>query len=1216
MRKFYSLVISLIVTSLVLSVSAQERNFWSSVDESSVPGLYAGGGRPTAFKLFRLQTTGFRAAINLAPSENAVTARNSSFRITLPYKNGELMSFSVVDAPVMAPGLAARYPGIHSYAGVSTTDATVRLRFSVSPQGVNASIMSPGSPTVYIDPVTRDRNTEVYQVVDRNALPPQDAPFTCSTHDILNPLSDPATARGNSADDGQLRKFRLALCATGAFSQFFLDGTETTDAERKAKVLAAQNVIMTRANAIFENEFAVRLVLVETNDAVIYLDAANDPWGDLNSATQLTCDANIGSANYDIGHVIDRGPDNGNAGCIGCVCVAGQKGSGFTSYTNLGNTDLFVVDYMTHEMGHQLGANHTFSFNYEGSIAQTEPGSGSTIMGYAGITNADVQPHSDDYFHSISIQQVTNYIRTGTGSSCASLTATGNAAPTANAGADYTIPISTPFTLTGTGTDANSTDVLTYDWEQNDRRLSSYPVFPTVNSPSGPQFRSYPPTAGPTRTFPQLSSILDGSNTNTWEKLPSVNRLLNFRFTTRDNRLGGASNAEDDMTVTTTATSGPFQVTTENTAVNWEGASSQTVTWNVAGTTGAPVSCANVNILLSTDGGLTFPTTLVANTPNDGTETIVVPDNPTTSARIKVQSVGNIFFDINNVNFTIIQATIGFNFTSPAATTVACAGPTSATVTLGTTAIGGWTTPIVLTSTGAPAGTTVSFAPSTINPGQNTVVTLSNTNTLAFGSYTITVTGTSGSVIKTRDLVFTVQPGTAPTITANPQPVTTCEQTAASFSVNAPGATAYQWSVRTTPTGTFTPIADATTSTFMIASVSATQNGYAYQVAVTGQCGVSTSTAAVLTVQNKPVITSQPQSATLCLGSNATFTVAATGTSLTYLWQTSTDGTTYTTASGTNNAASYTVSNIQVSMNNTRYRVVVSGTCSPASTSTAAVLTVVSPAAVAANGDPVDQVICETGNVTFTVTAGTSGVFYRWQVSTNNGSSYTDLADGGVYSGTATATLMLSNVTPSLNNNLYRVGLYNSTCTAPVFSAGASLTVNARPTVTLSASPSTTLLPGQTTTITADIVPSAVGFDITWFRNDVVIPGVNGTTYPVTVEQIGNYKVGIVNQVTGCNNESPVLAITTTASSRLFVFPIPNNGNFTVSYYNSAGTSTMQTLSVFDSKGALVLSRAIPVSGLYTLTPVSMGGAAKGVYYLVIGDAAGKKITDTRMIVH
>ncbi|RYE05175.1 MAG: T9SS type A sorting domain-containing protein, partial [Sphingobacteriales bacterium] len=253
--------------------------------------------------------------------------------------------------------------------------------------------------------------------------------------------------------------------------------------------------------------------------------------------------------------------------------------------------------------------------------------------------------------------------------------------------------------------------------------------------------------------------------------------------------------------------------------------------------------------------------------------------------------------------------------------------------------------------------------------------------------------------------------------------------------------------------------------------------------------------------------------------------------------------------------------------------------------------------------------------------AGTSSVpvLYQWQVSTNGGASYSLVSNGGVYSGASTQTLTITNVTSAMNGNRYRALLANGICTSPVETNTADpaiLTVNARPTVALTASPFTNVLPGQATTISAAINPTPTGFDITWTKNDQLLPGITGTSYLVDSVEVGNYKVRIVNQATGCNNESNVLTIGTTASSNLFIFPTPNNGQFTVSYYNSTGAAGKQTLAIYDTRGQRVYNAQVNVNGPYTLHNVNLTGSSRGIYYVVIGDGSGKKITEGKIMIY
>jgi len=403
----------------------------------------------------------------------------------------------------------------------------------------------------------------------------------------------------------------------------------------------------------------------------------------------------IGAANYDIGHLFGASGGGGNAGCIGCICVDNSKGSGFTSPADaIPQGDNFDIDYVVHEVGHQLGGNHTFSMSNEGTGVNVEPGSGITIMGYAGITSQDLAPHSIDIYHAATIAQIQANL---SGKTCPITTsiAGNNATPVVSSGGNFTIPISTPFALTGSATDANAGDVLTYCWEQNDNASSAQTGASSVASAtkaSGPNWISFAPTTSPIRYFPKMATILAGglvsgplsggdAGANT-EALSSVSRTLHFRLTVRDNAPFSTSPASvgqtqfADNTITVTNSSGPFSVTAPNTAVSWAGNSSQSITWNVASTTTAPVSCANVKISISTNGGTTF-STLVASTPNDGSEVVTIPNTPTTTARIKIEAVGNIFFDISNTNFTI---TTGSGCSSPIGLTAYNITNTSANV--------------------------------------------------------------------------------------------------------------------------------------------------------------------------------------------------------------------------------------------------------------------------------------------------------------------------------------------------------------------------------------------------------------------------------------------------------------------------------------------------------------------------------------------------------
>ena len=668
--KFKLLIVTLLMMTQV-TFSQNKSSVWNATTKNNNMVALDARMQLPENKLFNLNLLSLKTNLNNAPARRA-NAKDSNIILSIPNADGVLERFSIYENPTMDPALAARFPEIKSYIGIGIDNPTLTAYFSMSPLGFKSMVIGADRSAVFIEPISEDLTTyTVYKKADKSNT---FNPFECK---VINQVTTQAgeTLRPN-ADDSTLRTFRLAVSTTGEYTAYF-GGT-------KAGALAAINASMTRVNGVFEKDFAIRMVLIANNDAVIYTNASTDPYTtSYNSQLQSTLTSVIGESNYDVGHVFVRASNNGNAGCIGCVCVNGSKGSGFTSST-IPTGDTFDIDYVAHEIGHQFGGNHTFSMSNEGTGVNMEPGSGSTIMGYAGITAQDVQPNSDAYFHAASIQQITNNVKAKT---CQINTATGNAVPTANAGLDFTIPRSTPFVLTGSGTDANG-DVLSYNWEQFDNAASTATGASSAASAtrtSGPTFRSYNSTATPVRYFPRIQSVLNGATTTagteiTVEAVPSVARTMNFRLTVRDNRAGGSANNSDDMIVTVNATAGPFTVNSPNTAVSFVGGSSQTITWAVAGTTANGVNCANVDILLSTDAGTTW-STLVAATPNDGTQAVTIPNTPGTTNRIMVKGTNHIFFDVSNTNFTITTGAAP-DTVAPTAPTLSAAGTTETTTNL------------------------------------------------------------------------------------------------------------------------------------------------------------------------------------------------------------------------------------------------------------------------------------------------------------------------------------------------------------------------------------------------------------------------------------------------------------------------------------------------------------------------------------------------------
>ncbi len=648
--------------------SFSQNNLWKKVEATQVPAftkgqqLFPGSFKPAVYKLFSLDETSFTSILKQARIQ---AIKKSNFIIPIPLADGSIKHFRIIESPVMQPKLQAKYPYIRTYAGQGIEDASSIIHFDITSLGFHAIIISPEKNTIYINPVSTA--AQLYAVFDRSNILREKQVFDCNVDKILNSnvqgIKSPFTTV-----DANLRTYRFAVATGGEFSKLCLNGTETTNAQKKASVLSVLVTDLVRTNAIFETDFGVHLNYVDNEDTIIFLNGNTDPFqssengyfsGHWNTQAQTALDSYIGSSNYDIGHLLMGYATGGNAGCIGCVCDNTLKGSGVTGFTTDLTTDPFIIDFWDHEIGHQFGANHTFDYSYEGTIAQMEPGSGSTIMGYAGYTGStDIQQHSDAYFHAVSIQQVNKYITNSTGASCAVLTATGNFIPVAKAGKDYIIPKSTPFVLSANSGDADGSDSLTYCWEQYDvfKNNGTSRKFPDSTSTTGPVFRSLPPVTSSKRNFPALHSILDGSNNNEWEVLPKVSRILNFRLTVRDNHAGRGSTNSDDVAVTVDGNSGPFTITTPNTNVSWVEGSQHTVKWNVANTNVAPVNCTHVNVTLSLDGGCTFPIKLKSNIINDGVANIILPMGTTTQARIKVVAADNIFFDISNTNFKITAA--------------------------------------------------------------------------------------------------------------------------------------------------------------------------------------------------------------------------------------------------------------------------------------------------------------------------------------------------------------------------------------------------------------------------------------------------------------------------------------------------------------------------------------------------------------------------------
>ena len=586
--------------------------------------------------------------------------------LPIPMPDGSQIAFVFEESPVLDPALAERFPEIRTYAGRDTAQAGHTARFSWTPLGFHAIVLSPDQ-VVFVQP---DQPGDTATYVSYRYEPAAGIPFQCllksaeASPDSL--LAAPLVASGASR-----RTYRLAVAATGEYTQFF-GGTVPL-------AMAGIANTVNSVNAIYNRDIAINLVLIADNDDVVYTNPATDPFplADLNAEVQAELDATIGDADYDVGHLFHAAGFSGNAGCIACVCDSGDKGSGFSQDGSPNDGDFVFL--VAHEMGHQHGGRHTWngtgcSFSQWDNAANREPGSGTTIMSYSSICGSDNVQGSqvgDLYFHADSREKIVNYTTGGGGgTACGVAAATGNAVPTVNGGSDFTIPRGTPFVLTASGNDADAGDQgsLTYVWEQYNL-APARAALNAVDDGDIPLFRSFPPSSSSARTFPRFADLLAGSGSlfpnKLGEQLPGVDRdPMTFRVTVRDNRPSVGA-AEDDE-VRLTVTGDPFVVDAPSGGNPLECAVSDTVQWTVGGGSVAPT----VDIRLSTNGGASFPTLLAGGTANDGSEAVNVPATLSNNARVRIDSIGNVFFNISGP--TAIVDTLDPTPTCPPDVSVEC----------------------------------------------------------------------------------------------------------------------------------------------------------------------------------------------------------------------------------------------------------------------------------------------------------------------------------------------------------------------------------------------------------------------------------------------------------------------------------------------------------------------------------------------------------------
>ncbi|MBC7885828.1 MAG: proprotein convertase P-domain-containing protein [Saprospiraceae bacterium] len=722
----------------IISQAPLNAQQWTIITEDNISPTGVKDLQPDKFSLYTMDDKRMKTLLWSAPDESSLDASQSDIIIQVAKPDQTIEAFSIVRYHMMEPELELKFPDIRTFYGVSVVNPYNSIRIDYTNHGFRAVISSYESK-IFIDHFQRnDRNTKiVYYKSDYK----KHAEWNCSVvsdskseHDTNNTHHD-----GSRIGDCQLRSYRLAQAATAEYSAFH-GGTPLS-------VMSAVTTAINRINQVYEAEVAVRLILVANTDQLFYYNASTDPYTNNDGGAMLgenitTCNSVIGSGNYDIGHVFST--NGGGVAYLGAVC--GSNKAGGVTGTNTPIGDPFTIDYVAHEMGHQFGGNHTQYNNCNRSAnSAMEPGSASTIMGYAGICSPDVQSNSDAYFHARSLQEIKTFINTG--SSCEQIIGSFvNSAPIVTSQSNRSIPVSTPFILTLGASDPEG-HPITYAWEQMNAYTSPAQTMPPASSNStGPVFRSITSTSSPSRYFPPLSNVINNT-TNTWQVLPSVNRSMSFRGVARDFTGVAGCNSEINITVSTVnASSGAFSITSFNNLATWNEGDTKNITWNVANTNVAPVNAPNIDILLSYDGGNTYPITLVAGVPNDGSQDITVPSGTTTQARFMVRGSNHIFYDINNANLIIAIGGPNFSISNTPPSVTICQGQ-SALMTVTVTSILGFSNPVTFSLAGLPSGISGSFSVNPVSPGGSTVLTLTNTNA-AIGNFSFNIQGVSGVITK------------------------------------------------------------------------------------------------------------------------------------------------------------------------------------------------------------------------------------------------------------------------------------------------------------------------------------------------------------------------------------------------------------------------------------------------------------------------------------
>jgi subtilisin-like proprotein convertase family protein len=766
----YKLILGLLISFSLFGnqflFAQSSANLWKTITKASLKNNGEQRIKPSKADYYEINFSSIKSQLMQAPMEFWPRQTQKGMVIELPVPDGGFRTYRIMRSSVMDPLLQEKYPDIQTFTGRGVDNAREIIKLDFTPHGFHAMVLGSG-PGFAIDPVFVG-NTTYYMVYSKlNLSPRPNADYSCHHHESHNCASKKCANDhsfykidgtvnfptgtnhssfkngGNNPTGTNLRVYRIAISCTGEYTQFH-GGTVPL-------ALAAMATSMNRINQVYEKDLTIRMVFIPNNDTLIFTDPATDPYNNNLGAclgiNDSLLNATIGVPNFDIGHVYTT--FGGGLAAFG-VCQ-GPKARAGTGLTNPAG-DFFDVDYVCHEIGHQFTGNHTFNYCPGQGGLPVEPGSGSTIMAYAGLCGTDdVATNSIDQFSVMSYDEIINYTHFG-GGNCAQQIATGNNYPLVNAGPQgFVIPKSTPFELIGTATDVDG-DSLTYSWEQVDIGPNT-----SILSPIGdcPLFKVNYSTPAPIRVCPPMNDLVNGTST-LGEQVATYGRKMTFRMMVRDG-LGGVN--WDEMYFNTTDTAGPFQVSyPSSTFTIWTVGSVQTITWDVANSDKFPVNCNKVDIFLSEDGGYTYPHVLALGRDNIGAAPITVPNITGTQMRVKIKASSSIFFDISNQNFGISPATAPDYTLSVDQPSQTICGSNTATYMIQLDTIDTFTDLINLSLFGNPVGTSFQFSQNGIQAPGTVLLTISNVSATLPGNYTLNLLANSSSGTKTYPLYLTLSP--------------------------------------------------------------------------------------------------------------------------------------------------------------------------------------------------------------------------------------------------------------------------------------------------------------------------------------------------------------------------------------------------------------------------------------------------------------------------